>query len=62
MTIGDTPAELRVVAHYVTENLEERILSAFEASGKLRDSITLAMAKTGLRRGVIAPVEIVARS
>jgi ubiquinone/menaquinone biosynthesis C-methylase UbiE len=36
------PAELRVAAHYAVENIEERILSAFEASAKPRDSITLA--------------------
>jgi MPBQ/MSBQ methyltransferase len=41
MTTGKNPAELRVAAHYATENLEERILSAFEATGKPRGSITL---------------------
>jgi MPBQ/MSBQ methyltransferase len=41
MTAANNPAELRVAAHYTAENLEERILSAFEASGKSRGSITI---------------------
>jgi hypothetical protein len=34
-------AELRVAAQYGTENLAERILAAFAASGKARDSLTV---------------------
>jgi len=41
MTTGNNPAEFRGAAHYATENLEARILSAFGASGKPRISITL---------------------
>lgn len=37
---NDGHAEARVAQHYTTENLEERILAAFEASGKPRASIT----------------------
>jgi MPBQ/MSBQ methyltransferase len=40
MTANDGQAEVRVAQHYATENLEQRILAAFEAAGKPRNSIT----------------------
>jgi MPBQ/MSBQ methyltransferase len=40
MTANDGHAEVRVAQHYATENLEQRILAAFEAAGKPRNSIT----------------------
>jgi MPBQ/MSBQ methyltransferase len=40
MTANDGYAEVRVAQHYATENLEQRILAAFEAAGKPRNSIT----------------------
>jgi MPBQ/MSBQ methyltransferase len=40
MTDNDGQAEVRVAQHYATENLEQRILAAFEAAGKPRNSIT----------------------
>jgi MPBQ/MSBQ methyltransferase len=40
MTPNDGHAEVRVAQHYATENLEQRILAAFEAAGKPRNSIT----------------------
>jgi MPBQ/MSBQ methyltransferase len=40
MTVSHNPAEDRVAQHYATENLEQRILSAFEATGTARGSIT----------------------
>jgi ubiquinone/menaquinone biosynthesis C-methylase UbiE len=40
MTANDGRAEVRVAQHYATENLEQRILAAFEAAGKPRASIT----------------------
>jgi ubiquinone/menaquinone biosynthesis C-methylase UbiE len=40
MTANDGSSEARVAQHYATENLEHRILAAFEAAGKPRASIT----------------------
>jgi MPBQ/MSBQ methyltransferase len=40
MTANDGHAEVRVAQHYATENLEQRILAAFEAAGKPRNRIT----------------------
>lgn len=40
MTASDGFAEARVAQHYATANLEQRVLAAFEAAGKPRDSIT----------------------
>src|SRR5260370_33913589 len=40
MKANDGHAEVRVAQHYATENLEQRILAAFEAAGKPRNSIT----------------------
>jgi ubiquinone/menaquinone biosynthesis C-methylase UbiE len=39
MTANEGSAEARVAQHYASENLEQRILSAFEAAGKPRSSI-----------------------
>jgi SAM-dependent methyltransferase len=39
MSTSQNPAEARVTQHYATENLTERILSAFETSGKPRAAI-----------------------
>ncbi len=40
MTASDAFAEARVAQHYAAQDLEQRILAAFEAAGKSRDSIT----------------------
>jgi MPBQ/MSBQ methyltransferase len=40
VTASDGFAEARVAQHYAAANLEQRILAAFEAAGKPRDSIT----------------------
>jgi ubiquinone/menaquinone biosynthesis C-methylase UbiE len=40
VTAGDRSEEARVAQHYATENLEQRILAAFEAAGKPHDRIT----------------------
>ena len=40
MTVSHNPAEARVAQHYATENLEQRILAAFEAAGTPRDNLT----------------------
>jgi ubiquinone/menaquinone biosynthesis C-methylase UbiE len=40
MTAYDGAVEARVAQHYATQNLEQRILGAFEAAGKPRASIT----------------------
>ena len=48
MTANDGAAEARVAQHYATENLEQRILAAFEAAGKPR---------AGIRREDLAAVD-----